>query len=102
MPRQFGFLIDALEQTYDRVLVAIGPLGADLTTVDLLRTGDSVVLAVEADADDRWGLAAFETLATNGFADVFVTLEPVGRPCSRLRPEGSERSGNAGHSLKRM
>ena len=79
---QFGFLIDALEQTYDRVIVAIGPLGSDLATVDLLRLGDSVVLSVTPESDDRWGLAAFETLATNGFADIFVTEEPYGRKSS--------------------
>ncbi|MEM8812676.1 MAG: exopolysaccharide transport family protein [Pseudomonadota bacterium] len=75
-PEQFGFLADALTQTYDRVLVAIGPLGADLGTVDLLKEADSVVLGVEEGRDERWGLAAFETLTAHGFGQVYVTLAP--------------------------
>jgi polysaccharide biosynthesis transport protein len=79
---EFGFLIDALEQTYDRVIVSVGPLGADLGTVDLLHNADSVVLAVSPGIDDKWGLAAFETLTAHGFGHVFVASEPVGSALS--------------------
>lgn len=74
---QFGVLLDALTQTYDRVLVSIGPLGADLGTVDLLKAADSVLLGVEWGQDEKWGLAAFETLTAHGFGQVFVTMAPV-------------------------
>ena len=76
-PEQFGFLIEALTQTYDRVLVSIGPLGADMGTVDLLKSADSILLGVERGEDESWGLAAFETLTAHGFAQVFVTMAPV-------------------------
>jgi len=74
---QFGFLIDALTQTYDRVLISIGPLGADLGTIDLLKSADSVLLTVDWGHDEKWGLAAFETLTSHGFGQVFVTMAPV-------------------------
>jgi len=74
---QFGFLLGALTQTYDRVLVSLGPLGSDLGTVDLLKSADSILLGVEWGQDEKWGLAAFETLTAHGFGQVFVTMAPV-------------------------
>ncbi|MEM1047763.1 MAG: Wzz/FepE/Etk N-terminal domain-containing protein [Pseudomonadota bacterium] len=77
---EFGFLVDALAQTYDRVVISMGTLGADLGTADLLKAADSIVLGVDWGQDEAWGIAAFETLTAHGFGHVFVTMAPIFAP----------------------
>ncbi len=81
---EFGFLVDALAQTYDRVVISMGTLGADLGTADLLKAVDSVVLGVDWGQDEAWGVAAFETLTAHGFGHVFVTMAPIFAPDDTL------------------
>ncbi len=69
---RFATVLDALDYTYDHVLIDVGPLSFGRGVAELLLAADHVVLATPGSISDPQTTVAYEMLRRNGVREVSV------------------------------